>query len=114
MIAQGGGHIMHLTGQGARELGAVNAITGGSKAALERFVRGAADELKTRNVAVNLLDPGGVKTERSVAVRGEAFDWRAFATPEDIGPAAVHLALQDAATMTGQIYRYQDYAGGNR
>jgi 3-oxoacyl-[acyl-carrier protein] reductase len=114
MIPQGGGRIIHLTGLGAREVGATNTLTGASKAALERFVRGAAHELKPHGVAVNLFDPGGVKTERAVVLRRGEFDWSRFATPEEVAPAAVHLALKDAAEMTGEIYSYQDYTGGRR
>jgi 3-oxoacyl-[acyl-carrier protein] reductase len=114
MAARGGGRIIHLTGSGARETGHVNALTGASKAALERFVRGAAVDLKPLNVAVNLFDPGGVKTERALVLRGEAFDWSRFAAPEDVAPACVQLALKHADEMTGEIYSYQDYLGGRR
>jgi 2-deoxy-D-gluconate 3-dehydrogenase len=114
MIARGGGRIIHLTGLGAREVGATNTLTGASKAALERLVRGAAHELKPHGVAVNLFDPGGVKTERAVVLRRGEFDWSRFATPEQVAPAAVHLALKDAGEMTGEIYSYQDYAEGRR
>jgi 3-oxoacyl-[acyl-carrier protein] reductase len=114
MMPQGGGRIIHLTGSGAREVGAVNALTGASKAALERFVRGAAPELAPHGVAINLFDPGPVKTERALVLRGEDFDWSRFVAPEEVAPAAVHLALKDAAQMTGGIYSYQDYAGGRR
>jgi 3-oxoacyl-[acyl-carrier protein] reductase len=111
MIAQRAGRIIHLTGSGAREVGVVSIVTGASKAALERFVRGAAHELAPHNVAVNLFDPGGVKTERAVVLQGEGRDWSAFATPEQVAPAAVRLALQDPGAVTGQIYSYQDYRG---
>jgi NAD(P)-dependent dehydrogenase (short-subunit alcohol dehydrogenase family) len=114
MVAQGGGRIIHLTGLGAREVGATNTLTGASKAALERLVRGAAHELKPHGIAVNLFDPGGVKTERALVLRGGEFDWSRFATPEQVAPAAVHLALKTADEMTGEIYSYQDYAGGRR
>jgi 3-oxoacyl-[acyl-carrier protein] reductase len=114
MIPQGGGRIIHLTGSGAREVGVVNTLTGASKAALERFVRGAAHELRPHGVAVNLFDPGGVKTERAVVLRRGEFDWSRFATPDQVAPAAVHLALKNAADMTGEIYSYQDYAEGRR
>lgn len=111
MIAAGGGHIIHLTGSGARNVGDVNSVTGATKAALERFAKGAAEELCAHRVAVNLFDPGGVKTERSVLKRGEDFDWSRFAAPADVAPAVVHLALQTAASMTGQIFCYRDYVG---
>jgi citronellol/citronellal dehydrogenase len=111
MIAHGGGHIIHLTGAGARDVGAVNSLTGATKAALERFAKGAAEELRPHKVAVNLFDPGGVKTERAILRRGEDYDWGGFATPADVAPAAVHLALQNVESMTGQIFSYQDYIG---
>ncbi|HEY3695859.1 SDR family oxidoreductase [Phenylobacterium sp.] len=112
MIARRSGRIIHLTGSGAREVGVVSVLTGASKAALERFVRGAAHELAPHKVAVNLFDPGGVKTERAVVLQGADRDWSGFATPAQVAPAAVHLALQDADAMTGQIYSYRDFRGG--
>lgn len=111
MVAQGGGRIVHLTGAGAREPDLVSVATGASKAALERLVRGAAQELKTQHVAVNLFDPGPVKTERALVLRGPDRDWSLHATPAEVAPAAVHLAMQPAAAMSGQIYSYQDYVG---
>lgn len=112
MQAQGGGHIIHLTGSGARDVGVVKELTGASKAALERFVRGAAHELKPFNIAVNLFDPGGVRTERAEVLQGRDRDWTGFALPSEVAPAAVRLAARDAAAMTGQIYSYQDYREG--
>ena len=112
MIPQGGGHIIHLTGSGARDVGVVNELTGASKAALERLVRGAAEELRPHKIAVNLFDPGGVKTERATVLRRSNIDWSRFPTPADVAPAAVHIALQDPAAMTGQIYSYSQHVGG--
>lgn len=109
MIARRSGHIIHLTGSGAREIGVVTVATGASKAALERFVVGVAEEFRVHNVAVNLFDPGGVKTERAVVLQGADRDWSGFATPAEVARAAVHLALQSAQTITGSLFRYQDY-----
>ncbi len=112
MQQQGGGRIIHLTGSGARDVGVVKELTGASKAALERFVRGAAHELKPLNIAVNLFDPGGVRTERAEVLQGKDQDWSGYALPSDVAAAAVYLAARDAATMTGQIYCYRDYREG--
>jgi NAD(P)-dependent dehydrogenase (short-subunit alcohol dehydrogenase family) len=106
---QGGGRIIHLTGTGAHDVKAVNALTGASKAALERFVRGAAEELRPQGIAVNLFDPGPVKTERALVLRGESFPWSAFALPAAVAPAAVRLALQDSRAVTGQTYSYAEH-----
>lgn len=111
MVVQGGGRIVHLTGAGARQTELVSVATGASKAALERFVRGAAHELRAQNVAVNLFDPGAVKTERAVVLRGAGHDWTRHATPKQVAPAAVHLAMQPAEAMTGRIYSYLDHIG---
>ena len=112
MQKQGGGHIIHLTGSGARDVGVVNELTGSSKAALERLVRGAAHELRPFNIAVNLFDPGGVRTERAEVLQGKDRDWTGFALPSEVAPAAVRLASFDAAIMTGEIYSYQQFREG--
>lgn len=112
MQGQGGGRIIHLTGSGARDVGVVKELTGASKAALERFVRGAAHELKPFNIAVNLFDPGGVRTERAEMLQGKDRDWTGFALPSEVAPAALRLAARGADTMTGQIYSYQDFREG--
>lgn len=112
MMHRGGGHIIHLTGAGARDVGAVKELTGASKAALERFVRGAAHELRRYDIAVNLFDPGGVRTERAEILRGEGTNWTGFAWPADVAPAALALAARKADAMTGQIYSYSDFREG--
>lgn len=112
MQGQGGGRIIHLTGSGARDVGVVKELTGASKAALERLVRGAAQELKAANIAVNLFDPGGVRTERAEVLQGKDRDWRGFALPSEVAPAALRLAMREASEMTGQIYSYQDFREG--
>ena len=109
MIARGAhGHIIHLTGAGAQDVKVVTALTGATKAALERFVRGAAEELKPHGIGVSLFDPGAVKTERSLAVRGENFDWSRFIDPLECGPYAIDLAVADPMSATGQIIRREN------
>lgn len=111
MIQRRAGHIIHLTGSGAYEVSSrIRPSSGATKAALDRFIRGVAKEVRAHNVAVNCFDPGPVKTERAVHIRGANFDWTGFATPADTGPACVALACHDANTMTGQVFKYLDYA----
>jgi len=112
MQKHGGGHIIHLTGSGARDVGVVKELTGASKAALERFARGAAYELRPFNIAVNLFDPGGVRTERAEVLQGKERNWTGFALPSEVAPAALRLASFDAATMTGEIYSYHQFREG--
>jgi NAD(P)-dependent dehydrogenase (short-subunit alcohol dehydrogenase family) len=109
MLAEGAGRIVHLTGSGARDARLVNALSGATKAALERFVAGVAHEVRGTGVAVGLFDPGPVKTERSFAVRGADFDWRGFRAPEAIGPAAVHFVLQEPEAVNGKLFHIEEY-----
>jgi short-subunit dehydrogenase len=90
------------------------AMSGSSKAALERFSLGLAGVLREQNIAVSLFDPGPVKTERSYARLGDGFDWTGFAAAADVAPAALHLAVQDHAKANGRIFSYAGYARGER
>ncbi len=110
MIERRSGNIIHLTGKGATDATLVKPGTGATKAALEQFVRGTALEVAGYNVAVNCLDPGGIRTERGMA-RTPDRDWTGVAVPADVGPSAVHLACQDASSMTGQVFRRVEFDG---
>ena len=73
-----------------------------SKAALDRAYLSLAEEVREHNIAVNVLSPGRVDTWMN-----RNGDWPGTAhipmeQPESIGPAAVWLAAQKAATFTGQ------------
>lgn len=74
---------------------------GVTKAAIERFTSGLAEEVKGYNIAVNALCPSYTDTE---GIRLWAFDvdrshWQ---KPELWGRYAVFLACQDASTLTGR------------
>jgi NAD(P)-dependent dehydrogenase (short-subunit alcohol dehydrogenase family) len=91
-----------------------HAVYAGSKAAIEAFARSWALELKGRRIRVNVLSPGPVDTPILAKLGiGEAarpeFD-RQMATaiplgrlglPEDLARAAVFLASDDSAFVTG-------------
>ena len=62
-----------------------------------------AAEVREHNIAVNILSPGGLKTDGSAAIPWTKRDWEQRVEPEAVGPSAVFLALQDASTMTGQL-----------
>ena len=84
---------------------------GVSKAAGHHLVRNLAAEWGPRNVRVNAIAPGLVKTEfaralwedaQRAAARIEATPLRRLGEPKDIGGIAVFLASDAAAFITGQ------------
>ena len=65
-----------------------------------------ADELESKNIPVNALNPGPVRTRfRTMAYPAE--DMRKLTKPEEITDAFVYL-LSDVVTETGKIFRLED------
>ena len=109
MIAAGsGGSIFCITSGAARayRLGRVGYSM--TKAALDRMFLSLAEEVRSHNIAVNVLSPGRVDTWMNR--RG---DWPGtahipMAQPDEIIPAAVWLANQTAESFTGQLVERAD------
>ncbi len=80
-----------------------------TKAAVHMFSLCLADEVREHNIAVNILSPGGLKTEGSAAIPWTQRDWDQRVEPEAVGPSAVYLALQDASTFTGQLVQRAEF-----
>ena len=78
-----------------------------SKAALTSMSFYLAEEVKPRNVAVNVIFPGATRTTGSDALMvgrralGFAFT---MLRPEHVVPLVLHLATQDASGETGRAY----------
>jgi 3-oxoacyl-[acyl-carrier protein] reductase len=104
MIEQKKGSIINIGSRMATdpELGG-GVLYSSSKAAIHMFSYCLADEVREHNIAVNILSPGGLKTEGSAAIPWTQRDWEQRVEPEAAGPSAVYLALQDASTFTGQL-----------
>ncbi len=76
-----------------------------SKAGVERYYTGLANELRDDNVAVNCLAPKKVVRTEGMAVAARDLDIPddMFEADEAMGRAAVILAQQDATGMTGTV-----------
>ena len=110
MMKQGRGNIINV----GSTMGSSHTSQGGtlystSKAALHMFSLCLADEVKEHNIAVNILSPGGLKSEGSSAIPWARGNWHTRVEPEEVGPCAVYLALQDAQSLTGQLVSRGDF-----
>jgi 3-oxoacyl-[acyl-carrier protein] reductase len=81
-----------------------------AKAGLIGFTKSIAKEVASRNITANVIAPGFVETEMTATLtneqRAEIMKVVALGrggTPEDIAPAAVFLASDEAAYVTGHV-----------
>jgi NAD(P)-dependent dehydrogenase (short-subunit alcohol dehydrogenase family) len=86
-----------------------------SKGAVRMITRGAALELADHNIRVNAVAPGQIATEMTEGWADEAKEkaenddlikpvpLRRAGTPEDIAPAYIYLASEEAGYVTGEI-----------
>ena len=103
MIRQRSGSIINIGSNAGAEHRWGGTAYCSSKAALHMFNMCLAEELKEYNIAVNVLSPGGLKSEGSNAIPWAHTNWDQRVEPEDCGPSAVALALHRADTMTGKV-----------
>lgn len=101
MIEKNGGHIINISSVLAKTI-KFSIPYGASKAAIERFTRGLAKEVKKYNVAVNALCPDFTVTE-AVKTFLKDVDTSSWQRPEMWGKYAALLAGRDAEALTGEI-----------
>jgi 3-oxoacyl-[acyl-carrier protein] reductase len=116
-----GGSIINLSSVVATAAPPSASVYSATKAAVDAITRSLAKELGPRKIRVNAINPGMVETEgvRSAGI-AESDLRRQFEAqtplgrigqPQDIAPAAVFLASDDAGWITGETWHI---AGGYR
>ncbi len=116
-----GGSIINISSVVATAAPPNASVYSATKAAVDAVTRSLAKELGPRNIRVNAINPGMVETEGVHAAGLSDSDFRKqieaqtplgrIGQPQDIAPAAVFLASDDARWITGETLYI---AGGHR
>ena len=109
MMEQGQGRIINVGSGAALKHRSGGTVYCSSKAALHMFSLCLAEEVREYGIAVNILNPGAMKSEGSSIIPWAQHDWDQRIQPEEAGPSAVALALQDTPAFTGQLVSTADY-----
>jgi 3-oxoacyl-[acyl-carrier protein] reductase len=109
-----GGRIINISSVASTSAPASTCVYSATKAAVDAVTRSLAKELGPRNIRVNSINPGLVETEGVHTAgfsSGDFRDWVEAHTPlgrigqpQDIAPAAVFLASDDSAWITGESF----------
>lgn len=101
-----GGRIVNISTEGTHMsfLGATAHL--GSKAALEQYTKGLAQELAPRGITVNTVSPGitdtGVLTEQYRQFGIQMSPFKRLGLPKDIADVVAFVVSEDARWLTGQ------------
>lgn len=109
LIKQRGGNIINVTSQATLSRSPGGSAYGMLKTALEYYSEVLAKEVAEQGIAINCLDPGGVKTEGAVMTSPPDRDWTGSAEPWRCGPPTVWLAQQTPKTYTGKVLRRSEF-----
>jgi len=109
MMEQRSGNIINVGSRAASIHRSGGTAYCSSKAALHSFTLCLAHEAEEYNIAVNVLDPGAMKSEGSAAIPWTRHDWDQRLEPWEVAPSAVFLALQDAKSFTGRVAVRSEY-----
>jgi citronellol/citronellal dehydrogenase len=103
MVKRRTGSVINLSSVLAQTITMKYSIAYGvTKAAIERFSLGLAEEVKEYNIAVNALCPDFTVTEAVKIFRPDA-DTSGWQSPEMWGKYAALVAAQEAKRLTGRI-----------
>ncbi len=110
MMERRSGNIINISSRSAIWDQENTPIYGASKAALDRFTRNLAVDLKPYNIAVNGLGPGLVESEMTRNWDPSLDIWGRMPSPaEEVVPATLWLAQQDASSFTGQVVHRDEF-----
>ena len=101
MIEQGSGNILNVSSGAAQRYLPRRVAYSTSKAALERFSLGLAEEVREHGIAVNAWMPGLVATDMNDQIERGAL-------PETVEESVMWLVAQDVS-FTGQIVRREEF-----
>ena len=111
MIPKGGGSMIAMSYYGSEKAVPGYNVMGVAKAALESSTRYLAHELGSRNIRVNTISGGPLRTMSALAVGGfgDILEWvekksplKRNVTGNDVGESAVYLLSDLASGVTGQ------------
>lgn len=107
-----GGSIVNISSLASTAALANASVYSATKAAVDAVTKSLAKELGPRNIRVNSINPGMVETEGVHTAGFDKSDLRKeiegqtplgrIGQPEDIAPAAIFLASDDASWITGE------------
>ena len=107
-----GGSIMSMTYYAAEKVMPKYHVMAVAKAALETITRYLANDLGPKNIRVNAISAGPIKTLAAAGVPGirmmlkyseKAAPLRTLVSPEDVGNTALYLASELGSKVTGEI-----------
>jgi 3-oxoacyl-[acyl-carrier protein] reductase len=110
-----GGSIINISSVASTATLPTTSVYSATKAAVDAITKTLAKELGPRKIRVNAINPGMIETEGVHAMGIMESDFRKqmeaqtplgrIGQPNDIGPAAVFLASEDSAWITGETIR---------
>ncbi len=108
MMARKSGNIVSIASGLAESTHPTYNIYSASKAALSRMMVKLAAEVADYNIAVNVLSPGGIRSEGMIAISTDELLSR-LPPPTIIGPPILWLAAQDAKSFTGKVVQVNKF-----